>query len=711
MGCIVGLKRLAAMFMAGTAVFVLSSTAEVWAQDAIDAQPQETTSDGVTKLKRIVISSQPGEGEITDSAAPVSQITAEDFQERYNGNINTALRTKAGTFTREGAEQPGVVVNIRGMQGMGRVNTMIDGVPQTFRNLSGHGGSFDNMAYVDPNMLAGAEISRGAVSGAEGLGTLSGSANLRTVGIDDVLLEGKDEGLMTTLRTGTNGYYFSRLTAAGIRRDVGDGGDFSVMGAVSGSNFGNYKNGDGQDYPYDASQQPRSALMKVKIAPDDTQSLDLGGVYYKNAFDVGSAGYRWHIENQTYSAKYAYTPGDNLIDLRVNAYANFADVKMDSLTGSGEFDGRDGRDTGLGFDISNTSLWDVSDETEVKFNYGAALNSDEYKGNENSGANPDGKLIKSGAFSEATLTHGMFGLTTGLRYDYYSLSGVASGEADDCANGYCGGDEIDRSGGKWNPKIGGTFAPTDWSQFYATYAHTMRPPTTSELFYPGGHNFDGIGDPINNNPNLVPEEQKGIDIGVNLMGEGLLSSTDKGHLKIGYFYNRIENYITYGYDSNNDAKWVNLDGETIMQGVELEGGYDTGRVYANFSLTIADTDQPIGVAAGFGNDVGTLPDDFGSLDIGARFLEEKATIGGRVRYVGESFQAYMNEEQSIERPSYTLFDVYGSYKVSKHFETFFTVENLFDKAYWTANTGTGDILSGITNGRGRTIMVGATTRF
>lgn len=711
MGCIVGLKRLAAIFMAGTAlVFVSSHWAE--AEDAAGAQPQEATGDGATKLKRLVITSASGEGEITDAAAPVSQISAEDFQERYNGNINTALRAKAGTFTREGAEQPGVVVNIRGMQGMGRVNTMIDGVPQTFRNLSGHGGSFDNMAYVDPNMLAGADISRGSVSGAEGLGTLSGTANLRTVGIDDVLLEGKNEGLMTTLRTGTNGYYFSRLTAAGIRRDVGDGGVVSVMGAVSGSNFGNYENGDGQDYPYNAAQQPRSGLMKVKFAPDDTQSLDLGGVYYKNAFDVGSAGYRWHIENQTYSAKYAYTPGNDLIDLRVNAYANFTDVRMNSISStSTTFDGRDGRDTGLGLDVSNTSLWDLSDETEVKFNYGAAVNSDEYEGNEKSGANPDGKLVKSGAFGEATLTHGMFGLTTGLRYDHYSLSGVASGAPDDCANGYCGGDAIDRSGGKWNPKIGGTFSPTDWAQFYATYAHTMRPPSTSELFYPGGHNFDGIGDPINNNPNLVPEEQRGLDIGVNLMGEGLLNSTDKGHLKIGYFYNRIENYITYGYDSDNNAKWINLNGETVMQGVEIEGGYDAGRVYANFSLTIADTDQPMGVAAGFGNDVGTLPDDFGMLDVGARFLEEKLILGGRVRYVGDSVQAYLTEDQSLERPSYTLVDLYGSYKLSKSFETFFTVENLFDKAYWTANTGTGDILSGITNGRGRTIMVGATARF
>ena len=118
-----------------------------------------------------------------DGFAPTVGSERVAMAERQEGN--SLLRSMPGTHSFHSRSQPGLQVNIRGMTGAGRVNTMIDGVPQTFRNLSGHGGSFDNMAYVDPNMLAGADISRGAVSGAEGLGTLSGSANLRTVGIDE----------------------------------------------------------------------------------------------------------------------------------------------------------------------------------------------------------------------------------------------------------------------------------------------------------------------------------------------------------------------------------------------------------------------------------------------------------------------------------------------------------------------------------------------
>nr|WP_210341767.1 TonB-dependent receptor [Rhizobium setariae] len=721
------MKGLVATLLAGAAFTVVLPQHFAFAQSdepeeivlddaAADGDDTGTTdADGTTRLKRIVIGADQSPADIATKPEAVSIIDSETFRERFAGNTNEAIRSTPGAYTREQAEQPGVIVNVRGMQGMGRVNTMIDGVPQTFRNLSGHGGTFDNMAYVDPNMLVGIDIARGAVDGNQGMGTLSGAANFRTVGINDVLMEGKDYGGLVTLQGGTNGQNFSRLTAGGWRRDLGNEGSVSIMGALSGSNFSNFENGDGIAYPYDAAQKPNSGLFKFDFAPDSDHSLQLGGIYYENAFAVESAGYDWGIKNQTYTAKYAYQPGDNLVDLKINAYMNITDITMASAEGT--FAGRDGTDTGLGFDISNTSIFDLNADTELKLAYGAAINSDDYKGNDARGANPDGSLIKSGAFTDATLTYGMFGLIAGMRYDAWNVDGVTeylTPGTPGCPsghNGLCDGPSLSRDGAEWNPKIGVTVTPKDWLQLYATYAHTMRPPTASEMFFPGGHNFDGTGDPINNNPNLVPERQKGIDIGVNLIGEGLLTADDQGYVKVGYFHNRISDYITYGYDAKGDAKWINLPGTTTMQGVEIEGGYDAGIAFAKVAVTMADTKQPLGEGAGFGNDVGTLPDDFFTVDLGARFLEQKVTVGGRMRYTGESVQAYLDKAQSIKRPAYTLFDLYGSWKVTDNFRAFATVQNLFDKSYWTANTGTGDILSGITNGRGRTIMVGATAQF
>ncbi|MDO6963166.1 TonB-dependent receptor domain-containing protein [Rhizobium alvei] len=715
-----------AVLLAGTAFLVSAQSG--WAQPvdedeivlddpgASDTADDAAASDGTTKLKRIVVGADGTAGAIADKPAAVSVTDAEAINERFAGDLNQVMRSTPGTFTREGAEQPGVVVNVRGMQGMGRINTMIDGVPQTFRNLSGHGGSFDNMVYIDPNLLAGVDVSRGAVSGSEGLGTLSGAANFRTLEIDDVLLPGTSYGALQTIKLGTNGYDFSRLTAAGWKNPIGDEGQISIVGAISGSNFSNFKNGDGIWYPYDASQDPRSGLFKLGIAPDSDHSLTLGGVFYDNAFAVESAGYDWFIKNQTYTAKYRYTPGNDLIDLSVNAYLNRTDIAMVGQS-DGVFNGRDGTNTGLGFDINNVSLVDLSAETELKLTYGAAINSDDYMGNDQRGANPDGRLIKSGAFAEGTLTHGMFGLTTGLRYDAWNLSGITEwiepGTGDCPAGGsMCAGESLERSGGKWSPKIGATFTPAEWVQLYSSYSYSMRPPTASEMFYPGGHNFTGTGDPIYNNPNLVPERMQGLDLGVNFKGEDLLTSGDKGFVKLGYFRNRISNFISYATDlSDGETRWVNLPGVTVMQGVEIEGSYDAGFAFGRVSFTVADTDQPLGAGAGFGNDVGTLPDDFATLEGGMRFFEQKLTLGGRIRYTGTSMQAYLNEDLTIERGAYTLFDLYGSYDITKNFKLFFTVENISNKSYWSANAGTSDIFSGVTNGRGRTIMLGATARF
>lgn len=719
-----GLKRFVVSLLAATACVLTVSHSVAWAQSAA---PDEIVLDddgsvdgsadqgGVTKLKRLVVGADQASGDIVDKPAAVSTIDAETFHDRYAADVNDAIRATAGAFTRESAEQPGISVNVRGMQGMGRVNTMIDGVPQSFRNLSGHGGTFDNMAYVDPNMLVGVDIARGAVAGAEGMGTLSGAANLRTIGINDVLMEGKNYGMLQTLQTGTNGFNFSRLTAAGWRQDLSHEGSISLMGALSGSNLSNFRNGDGIYYPYDAAQSPNSGLFKLNFAPSAEHSLELGGVVYENEFAVETAGYDWAIRNQTYTAKYAYQPGNNAVDLKINAFMNITDISMASADGL--FAGRSGTNTGLGIDINNTSIIDINADTELKLFYGAAVNSDEYKGNDARGANPDGMLIKSGAFADATLTHGIFGLTTGLRYDAWNLNGITEylepGTPGCLAshNGLCDGAELARNGAEWNPKIGATITPLDWLQFYTTYAHTMRPPTASEMFYPGGHNFSGTGDPINNNPDLLPERQKGIDIGVNLKGDGLLAADDNGYVKIGYFRNKISDYITYGYDANNEAKWINLPGTTVMQGVEMEGGYDAGIAYGKLAITVADTRQPLGISPGIGGDVGQLPDDFVTFDAGARFFEQKVTIGGRIRHTGESFQAFGDAEHSIDRPSYTLYDAYGSWKVTENLRAFVNIENVFNKSYWTANSGTADIFSGITNGRGRTIIVGATARF
>lgn len=687
------------------------------AQDTSTSEEGEATSGLATILRRITVPWANFETTPYQRNAAASYTSGEVLQDRFGGDVNEALRSNAGTFTRQSSDQPGITPNVRGLQGFGRVNSTIDGVPQTFTNLSGHGGTFDNFVYVDPNLVAGVGVTRGPVTGAEGMGALAGGVNFRTLEPEDVLKPGSTFGAMTTWRAGTNDYGWSGMAAGAARAAFGEG-DISVVGAYSLSEAGHYDNGDGRKVPFDPSQMPKSGLFKVAVAPNSSHRVKLGGRWYSNSFYVQSGGYDWAIDNQTYTANYEFTPDSDWFDLRANAYHNITDLAFEGA--GGVFAGRRGKQTGTGFDLANTSRADFG-AVGLKLHYGFAFSHDDYEGNDQRGANPDGTLVKTGTFAEATASYGIFDLTLGLRYDTWDLDGVrgytARGRGGCPAGGpACPAELASRGGEEWNPRIGLAARATDWLQLYASYGRSYRAPTASEMFYPGGHNFNGVGDPIAGNLDLVPEKMWGLDIGANITADNLAVQGDKLRLKLGYFDNRIEDFITYGLDrkpgeSRAVQRWVNLAGTTRMNGFEIEGSYDAGFAYANVAVTIADTKQPLPYFAGIGNDVGRLPDDYATVDIGARFLDRKLTFGGRMHYVGDSVQAFVDEQNSLPIDSYVLFDLYSSWQFSEHGKLFASVENVGDLSYMAANAGFAEAYSGVATGRGRTFTVGASLKF
>ncbi len=93
------------------------------------------------------------------------------------------LRTQTSVFTQQNPSNPGVAVNIRGFEGSGRVSTMVDGVPQNYR-FTGHAAQ--GYTYIDENLMAGIDITRGATTTAGGSG-IAGSVNFRTLSAMDVV--------------------------------------------------------------------------------------------------------------------------------------------------------------------------------------------------------------------------------------------------------------------------------------------------------------------------------------------------------------------------------------------------------------------------------------------------------------------------------------------------------------------------------------------
>jgi hemoglobin/transferrin/lactoferrin receptor protein len=76
-------------------------------------------------------------------------------------SLDSTLRSMPGTYTQIDPGQGSVSVNIRGMSGFGRVNTMVDGITQSFYGTSTSGtaihGSTNSMAgvLIESQLLGG----------------------------------------------------------------------------------------------------------------------------------------------------------------------------------------------------------------------------------------------------------------------------------------------------------------------------------------------------------------------------------------------------------------------------------------------------------------------------------------------------------------------------------------------------------------------------
>lgn len=621
-----------------------------------------------------------------------------------SSRLDTVLRTVPGTFTEQSTSNPGVAINIRGFQGFGRVNTMIDGVRQNFRFVSHEASGF---AYVDEQLLAGVDIARGAVSTAGGAGALAGAADLRTLGVGDIIKPGNNWGAIGNLTWGSNGQGWSEMFAGAAKLND----RVSVAGAIANSSPSNYENGDGVMVPY-TWQNLTSGLLKSDIKLTDDSTLKLGAVFYNNYFYANSADQQ--ITNNTYTAKYHYDPDSELIDFRLNAYYN--DLQMTYLNTARTTSSSRGRvieDKGWGFDSSNTSQFTIGEVAVSTINGFEYFHDDVNTYNtltpsNYGGVNPSGESSIGGVFSETTFSYSIVDFILGLRYDFYTLDGSGT-ETSTGGAVPIGPWTVDQSDGRFDPKFTLAINPYDWLQPYATYAETMRAPTASETMV-GGTHPGGTGS-YSANPYLDPEISKGWEFGVNIRKDGLFVAGDQFRLKADYFTNDISNYIVTC--RNVQYYFCNVDGTSNVSGIELEANYDARVFFLQANYTHNENDLPA-QTQGFGTNQ-YLPDNILSLTAGLRFLEERLTIGGRYSYYSQSTQItygadFTGAVSPTPSPSYNIVDLFGSYQINDKLTFRVDATNLLNEAYTPALSVGATGFSGDT-GQGRTVLMSLRAHF
>jgi hemoglobin/transferrin/lactoferrin receptor protein len=669
------LSRFLKIGLGSTAISLIVMAGAAQAQQAKPA----TENAGEVQLNTINIKSVNPQ-EITSRPAPVSTISKTEIKLNGREKLDTVLRSTPGVFSTINGSNPGVAVNIRGFEGAGRVNMMIDGVPQSFAT-TGH--EAQGYSYIDPNLLSSVDITRGAVTTEGGSGS-AGSVNFKTLGIDDVIMDGKDKGVLGRLSWGSNGVGFSEMLAGAARVN-----QFGIVGAISHRDSNDYKNGDG-DIQHKTGQDLISGLFKAEYQNDE-HKLALGGVLYNNKYGTYQSfpgttrvtTYDLFLQNRTFTASYNYKPTDNeLIDLSLNVYHN--NTKLSYLKGTGGFVGREIENQSTGFNLSNTSRFAIND-VYVDWKIGVEYNHDKTGGTK-VGANPfDSTADRSAVFTQAEWNYNDLQVLTGLRLDHFKLKNDA--------------DNVDNSKTLLNPKITVAYHVTDWLQPYVTYSHSMRAPSLQETMIGGTHPAGASANYLPN-PNLQPEELRGWELGVNVQKNDLIANGDTLSLKAGYFDTNVKNYIVATNVAPRITQFNNIDGTTYVRGFELEANYDTGYVFAGVGYTHTKTDLPSQMP-GMGS-AQKLPEDTVNLRAGARFFDQKLETGLLYQHVSssESFENY----QAITIPSYDLVDFYAAYKINKNADISFKVTNLFDKEYTPA-------LSSYGSGQGRTFVVATQFQF
>ena len=695
------------LLLACTALALISHSSISLAQSATPAGQQsddKQTKDGETFLSPIIVKGdRKAANDPYDKAGPSSTVTADQIDLQSGQETDDLLRGVPGTSTANNPQNPGVAVNIRGFEGSGRVNMMIDGVRQNFR-FTGH--EAQGLTYVDPAFLAGIDITRGAVTGIGG-GALAGSVNFQTYNVDDLIQGDKSYGGIVSATTGDNGMGWSESAVGAYRfNDV-----FAVVGGISKSDPKNFDNGDGVEVPF-TEEDLISGLLKAEITPNAENTIRIGGLTYDNDFFANS--YYQNLKNKTFSATYEYKPGDNdLIDFKTGFYYNRLKMTYDTnATGGGTAAGREITDTGIGFDVSNTSKFDLGD-VSVSSNYGVEYFHDTYDvmnstAQPQGGVNGDGKNGTLGVFNSTTFTYGITDLTLGLRYDHFDLSGSGAVTAGNPAGLPAGPYSVDRSDGRLDPSVTLAVNATDWLQPYVTYAETMRSPTINETFVGGTHPGGRMS--FFPNPFLEPEVSKGWEIGANIKVDGLFDSGDSFRFKANYFYDRVDNYITAAFTPTGGVFFTNNPGTSTVQGIEIQAGYDAGFVFGDLSYTHTDTDLPSQIN-GFGVQ-SYLPDDIFTATLGARFLEDqRLTVGTRFYAASRANIGDVNVAAGASpyKPGYGLVDLFANYKFEQGFEVTASVTNVFDKAYTPASSTIAG--STIDTGRGRTFMLTAKAKF
>ncbi|TCR03029.1 hemoglobin/transferrin/lactoferrin receptor protein [Neorhizobium sp. JUb45] len=115
--------------------------------------------------------------------------------QRFRGSsAGDFIKGTPGVLTGDNRNSGAVDVNVRGMQGFGRVPVVIDGTVQQNTVYRGYSG-VASRNYVDPDMIGGAVIEKGPSASVYGVGATGGLVRMETINAGDIIKDDKNWGV------------------------------------------------------------------------------------------------------------------------------------------------------------------------------------------------------------------------------------------------------------------------------------------------------------------------------------------------------------------------------------------------------------------------------------------------------------------------------------------------------------------------------------
>ncbi|SQD78029.1 TonB-dependent hemoglobin/transferrin/lactoferrin family receptor [Moritella yayanosii] len=676
------------------------------------AESNNNTADATT-----VVSATRSEQLLTDVAASVSVISADDIEENIVKNIGEIFDYTPGVTVESDPRYGIQSINIRGMEG-NRVKIVIDGVSQANRFDSGQSFIQAGRLDIDPDMIKSVEVVKGAASSLYGSDAIAGIVAFETKDPSDFLDAGDNSGGHLKLGYHSVDSSFSQSVALANRT-----GDLETLVAYThrvGEEEQNFGEPDPQEtennnvlvkLQYQLNENHRIEFTGEQVVSDTDTDLPLDisppyanwdksvdaadqskrqrfGVKYilttnNAAFDTMSVQFDWQKSKQasqttrSSSTTSMFTP--NTDEVKEYLYAERGYQVSAQFEKSLILAGMEHHLIyGLSYatrDIENTNLTHY------------------VKGNGDTGTKlyyymPEAEDIKWGAYlqDQILLLDGALVLTPGLRFDSFSTKPDNTDPLTSYndVSGYEPTDYKEYSDSAVTAKLGALYNLTDDTKIFAQVSQGFRAPDFQELYYSWSNTAHGY----KSQPNPDLEAETSISYETGLRG-----NFAAGNYEFSLFYSDYDDFIDkikYQENGIDITTYDNLDKATI-KGAEI-----ATNLWLDSLIGVFDgTTLRLAAAYTEGEDQDGLALNSvapWNMVVGLNYDSPSVNWGTSLKtvYTAKKGSSDINatatgSEDQIENPSSTVVDLTAYYKPMEDLTLRAGVYNLTDEQYWSWN--------------------------